>query len=64
MLMPRRAPIPSVRLCQKSLAGEEKNMRHNMYKAHNMAVHSFLSSLHLSSRDRDVMKKIIEGKLK
>lgn len=63
--MPRRAPIPSVRLYQKPPAPrEEKNMRHNMYKAHSMAVRSFLSSLHLSNRDQDVMKKIIERKPK
>lgn len=61
--MPRRAPTPSVQMHRKPQApGEEKDMRNNMYKAHVMAVRSFLSSPHLSNSDREVMKKIIERK--
>lgn len=58
--MPRKAPEPSVQLClNRQKIREEKKLCEHMLAAHRLAVHSFLSSLHLSAADREMMKKLL-----
>ena len=58
--MPRKAPEPSVRFYLNPQALEkEKKLRDNLSQAHIMAIRSFVSSLNLSNRDKENMKKLL-----
>lgn len=57
--MSRQAQTPSVRFILNPRTPEgEKTLRKNLSKAHRLAVRSFISSLKLSPKDLEEMRKL------